>query len=42
MLFHADCTIQLFEVIGGNTPAGGPTAATFYALTTAALVAPAE
>jgi len=32
----------LFEVIGGNTPAGGPTAATFYALTPAALVAPAE
>ena len=33
-------TKPLFEVIGGTTPAGGPAAATFYALAPAALVAP--
>lgn len=31
-------TKPLFEVIGGMTPAGGPTAATFYAIAAAALV----
>jgi hypothetical protein len=30
----------LFEVIGGTTPGGGPTVATFYALAPAALVPP--
>ncbi|MDP1849767.1 MAG: hypothetical protein Q8K79_18420 [Solirubrobacteraceae bacterium] len=35
-------TKPLFEVIGGTTPSGGPTAATFYALAPAALVPPAE
>ena len=35
-------TKPLFEVIGGKTPPGGPTAATFYALAPAALVPPAE
>jgi len=35
-------TKPLFEVIGGTTPAGGPAAATFYALAPAALVPPAE
>jgi hypothetical protein len=33
-------TKPLFEVIGGKTPAGGPAAATFYALAPAALVPP--
>ena len=35
-------TKPLFEVIGGTTPAGGPKAATFYALAPAALVPPEE
>ena len=34
-------TKPLFEVIGGTTPAGGPAAATFYAIAPAALVPPA-
>ena len=34
-------TKPMLEVIGGTTPAGGPPAATFYALPPGALVPPA-